>query len=262
MLIGQLRSATVTPPNVGFRFTSSSVTASTTGDGFPAIPCPLEAVADTLTDLSWAASSPSSTADTVTTPPLTVVPAATVNVVLPLNVKSVATVCGPAEAATVNVVGWLDGRFSVAVTVATPPLSEIDEGVSTSATAGASSSSVMVRVLAAGFATPLAPDTVAETCTDSSGASVVSSVAVRVTAPVLVVTPAAMVSVAPVCATGPDEVVTVRVTTSLEARFRVAVTVAMPPFSEMESDDRARVAVGVASSSVRVRGAPVTVPMP
>ena len=47
--------------------------------------------------------------------------------------------------------------------------------------AGASSSSAMVSVAAAGAATPLVPLTVADTVTDLSGESVVSAFAVTVT---------------------------------------------------------------------------------
>ena len=61
----------------------------------------------------------------------------------------------------------------------------------------------MVRVTAAGFATPLPPDTVAETVTALSGASFASSAAVTVTVPVLAVCPAAIVSIVPVCVKSP-----------------------------------------------------------
>ena len=54
-------------------------------------------------------------------------------------------------------------------------------------TLGGSSLSAMVRVRLVGFATPLAPETVAETVTVSAASSVVSSTAVTVTVPVLVV---------------------------------------------------------------------------
>ena len=127
----------------------------------------------------------------------------------------------------------------------------------------------MVKVASAGSATPLSPLTVADTATDLSGASVVSLTAVTVTAPVLAVCPAAMVSVfafdsvkSPAPAFVPAEAATVSVTAALDARSSVAVTVAAPPFSEIDEDDSASVATGVASSSVRVSAAPATDPTP
>ena len=192
MLTGQLRSATIAPPNVGFRSTSSSRIVSVTGDGRPAIPWPLAAVADTVTDLSSAASTSSSTAVTVTTPPLAVVPAATVSVALPLDVKSVAAVCDPAAADTVIVVTALEACESAAVTVATPPFPEIESDDSFSVTEGAASSSriapVPVAVPSVAFTGPLSA-----TATVSSGSSTPSPV--TVTARVLLVSPAANVSV-------------------------------------------------------------------
>ena len=61
---------------------------------------------------------------------------------------------------------------------------------------GASSSSVIVSVASAGFATP-PPLAVAETVTVLFGASTSLSTAVMVTVPVLEVAPAAMVRVVP-----------------------------------------------------------------
>ena len=131
--------------------------------------------------------------------------------------------------------------------------------------AGASSSSAMVSVTAAGSDTPLSPDAAAVTVTDLSGPSVASSTAVTVTAPALAVDPAAMISVAgfdsvksPETAFVPAAAVTVSVTASLDARSSAAVTVVTPPLSEIDEDDSFSVAVGVASSSVSVRLAPVT----
>ena len=49
---------------------------------------------------------------------------------------------------------------------------------------------------------------------------------------------------------------------ALEARDSVAVTVVDPPLSEIEASATASVTVGAASSSVRVKDAPVTVPTP
>ena len=157
----------------------------------------------------------------------------------------------------------LDGCESVADTVVVPPFSGIEEDTSASATAGASSSSVMVSVASDGFATPFVPLTVAETVTDLFGESVTSFVAASVTVPVLAVEPAATVSVFAVESVKPSPVAeTVSVTVSLDARFSTAVTVETPPSSEMDDGDRARVAAGAPSSSLSVRLAPVTVPMP
>ena len=100
-----------------------------------------------------------------------------------------------------------------------------------------------------------------------------SSTAVTVTVPVLLVAPAAMLSVfaldrlkSPATAFVPAAAATVSVTASLDARFRLAVTVVFPGFvplfSSIVSGLSTSVAVGVASSSVRVRLAPVTVPTP
>ena len=143
-------------------------------------------------------------------------------------------------------------------------------------TTGAASSSAMVSVASAGFATPLAPDTVADTVTALSGSSVELSFAVTVTTPVLAVSPAAMVSVVPVCVKSPESACvpatadTVRVTASLDARSSVAVTVLAlsAPLSLMVSgfdgsgSDSTSVTVGGPSSSVNVRVAPVTAPTP
>ena len=130
------------------------------------------------------------------------------------------------------------------------------------ASVGASSSSVIVSVASAGFAMPPSPDTVAETVADPSGASSASSTAVTVTVPVLAVEPAAMASVFAVDNVTSPDAATVSVTAALDAPESVAVTVDTPPFSEMDEGDRTRVAVGAPSSSVRVRRAPVTAPMP
>ena len=142
-----------------------------------------------------------------------------------------------------------------------------------SVTVGAASSSRIVSVALAGSATPLSPLTVADTVTSLFGASVVSLTAVTVTVPVLVVAPAAIVSVfvldrlkSPAAAFVPAVAATVSVTASLDARFSVAVTVldpgCVPSCSSIVAGLSASVAVGVASSSVRVRLAPATVPTP
>ena len=157
----------------------------------------------------------------------------------------------------------------------TPPFSEIDAGDSASATPGASSSSAMVKVRPEGAATrPCPPATVPPTVAVSAGSSVASSTAVTVTAPELVVAPAAMVSVlsldrlkSPATAV-PPVAVTVTVIASPEVPpLRLAVTVvALPaPLSLIVSgfpasgSDRASASVGVGSSSVIVP-TPMTAP--
>ena len=134
---------------------------------------------------------------------------------------------------------------------------------------GSASSSVMVRVTLEGSAAPLVPLTTADTLTDLSAASAVLSLAVIVTAPELEVPPAAMVRVlfelkekSPETAGETAAADTVSVTVSLDSPLRDAVTVALPPFSEIEESESESVTVGVASSSVRVRAAPVTAPAP
>ena len=166
-------------------------------------------------------------------------------------------------AVTVTVVTALDECDNVAVTVVEPPFSGIEEDATDNATVGAASSSAMVSVTLAGFDTPLAPLTVAETNTDLSGPSVVSATAVTVTVPALVVSPDAMVSVFALESVKPAPVAaTVSVTSSLDARFKRAVTVETPPDSDTDEDESANVATGVASSSVNVRLGPLTAPTP
>ena len=79
----------------------------------------------------------------------------------------------------------------------TPPFSVTEDGVSTRLTVGAASSSVIVSVWPGGADTPLPPVAEPETVTVLSGASTMLSTAVTVTVPVLVVAPAAIVSVVP-----------------------------------------------------------------
>ena len=241
---------------------SSSVMVRVTSGGFVA-PWLLAAVPDTLTCL-FGASVGLSTAVTVTVPALVVTPAAMVRVLALDRLKSPATapVVATSAAATVTVVASLDGRSSVAVTVDTPPSSAIDVADKASATVGAASSSVMVRVASGGFATLLPPAAVPETVTVLFGASVVLSTAVTVTVPVLVTSPAAMVRVVALDrlkspATAPDAATsaadTVTVTASLDAPDSVAVTVDTPPFSDTDAGFSDSVTVGAASSSVMVR---------
>ena len=144
------------------------------------------------------------------------------------------------------------------MTVVAPAFSLMEEELSASETVGVSSSSAMVRVWSEGAATPLPPAAVAETVTCLSGASTSLSTAVMVTVPVLVVAPAAMVSVVPACVKSPETAgdtgaeETVRITAWLDTAPSVAVTVVAPAFSLMEEALRARETVGVSSSSVIV----------
>ena len=140
-----------------------------------------------------------SCAVTVTVPALVVAPAAMVKVVAVLSVKSFPIVPGPAVAATVSVVAAIVGCESVAVTVDTSPFSRIEGGVRTSVAVAVASSSVKVKVASGGSATPWPPTAVPETVTGRSAASTALSVPRSVTSPALVVAPAAMVSVVPVC---------------------------------------------------------------
>ena len=166
-------------------------------------------------------------------------------------------------AVTVTVVAALEGCDSVAVTVVEPPFSGIEEDATDNSTVGAASSSAMVNVTLDGADTPLSPLAVADTNTDLSGPSVVSFTAVTVTVPALVVSPDAMVSVFALESVKPTpEADTASVTSSLDARFKRAVTVETPPDSDTDEDESANVATGVASSSVKVRIGPVTAPTP
>ena len=127
---------------------------------------------------------------------------------------------------------------------------------------GVSSSSLIVRVTGSGLATPWPPLAVAATSMAASGASTALSLAVTVTAPVLAVWPAAMVSLAlPLSVAGAFAGrLTVIVVSALEARSRVAVTVlTLPaPLSSIVVGDRLSVATGRASSSVSVISSPLT----
>ena len=232
---------------------------SVTPRGF-ATPWPPAAVPDTVTCLL---SSGITLSDAVilTAPMLAVDPAATVSVV-PHSVKSPATAGATAVADTVIVVASLDLPESVAVTTDAPPFSEINDGDSTSVATGRVSSSASVSVRFDGAATaPCPPEAAAETVTVRflSGAYTSSSLAEIVTVPVLAVVPAAMVSVAavlsaksPATASAAGAAETVRITASLDVPESVAVTVASPPFSEIEFADSASAAVGAASSSFTV----------
>ena len=247
---------------------SSSTIVSVALDGATTPLPPDIAVADTATCLL-----PDATllpfAVIVTVPVLVVSPDAIVNVSALDNVKSAATAPAPAAAPTVTVTASLDAPDSVAVTVDTPLLSEIDAGDNASAAVGNASSSVSVSAAPDTSDTPLPPESAPKIITGLSGESVSLSFAVTVTAPVLVVSPAAIVNVSALdnvksaaTAPGPAAVPTVTITASLDAPDSVAVTVETPPFSEIDDDDRASATVGSGSSSVSVSGAPVTPPAP
>ena len=231
-----------------------------------ATPLPPETVPETVT-VSPGSSVASSVAVTVTVPALVVSPAAIVNLSALDRLKSPAAAVAPV-AATVTVTPSLDARFSVAVTVAAfdGPLSAIDTDDNASVTIGKASSSSSVNVTLDGAATPLPPETVPETVTDLSGESTEFPFAVTVTAPELVVSPAAIVNSAPLnsvksaaTAPAPAATPTVTVTASLDAAESVAVTVDTPPVSEIDDGDTTSAAVGSASLSALT---PVTVALP
>ena len=117
---------------------------------------------------------------------------------------------------------------------------------------------MIVNVRDDGADNPFPPDTVADTVTVLSAASTSLSTAVNVTGPVLVVEPAAIVSVAPLCVKSPDTAGdtaaadTVTVTASLDTPLSIAVTVLFPPSSLTDDGSSSRDNVGVPSSSVIV----------
>ena len=129
----------------------------------------------------------------VTVPVLDVWPAVIVSVV-PVSVKSFATAGVTGAAATATVTSSVAVPLMVAVTVLTPPFSEIESGVSFSVTPRASSSSMYNdRPLA--FITPGRPVTVPLTHTTFVGLCTSSLAADTVTVPVLHFEPAGIVSV-------------------------------------------------------------------
>ena len=120
-------------------------------------------------------------------------------------------------------------------------------------TAGASSSSAMVRVRFAGPVTRSSLAALPETVTLLSCSSFVLSTAAMVTVPLLVVAPAAMVSVfavlsakSPAAAFAPADAATVTVVSAVHALSSVAVTVAVlpVPLSSMVEAERASVTTG------------------
>ena len=235
---------------------SSSVIVSVRDDG-AVTPCEFAAEPDTVT-LSSGSSVASPVAVIVTVPVLLVRPAAMVRVFSALSAKSPAPAVVPA-AETVIVVSALEARFSEAVTVEelAAPLSATEVRESASVAVGFASSSVIVRVTAAGAVTPCefaaAPDTV----TLWFGSSVSSSVAVIVTVPVLLVAPAAMVSVfsalrekSAASASAPAAAETVTSVSALDGRSSEAVTAVefVAPLSGIVGRESASVTFGVASS--------------
>ena len=199
------------------------------------------------------------TAVIVTVPLLVVDPAAIVSVLSALNVKSPFAAFVPAVADTVIVVAALDVPLNFAVTVVTPPSSEIDAGDRTKDTVGVPSSSVIVSVSSEGSDTPRPPLAEPETVTLLFGSSLLLFVAVIVTVPVLVVDPVAIVSVvvldsvkSPATAFVPAVADTVIVVAALDVPLNFAVTVVTPPSSEIDVGDKVRDTVGAPSSSVIV----------
>ena len=182
-----------------------------------------------------------------------------VRVLSALNVKSPATALVLAVADTVIVVAALDTPLNFAVTVVTPPSSEIDEGDKTKDTVGVPSSSVIVSVSSEGADTPRPPLAEPDTVTLLFGSSLSLFTAVIVTVPLLVVDPAAIVSVVVLDSVKSDATAfvlavadTVIVVAALDVPFNFAVTVVTPPSSEIDAGDKIRDTVGVPSSSVIV----------
>ena len=112
----------------------------------------------------------------------------------------------------------------------------MEEGLGLSVSVGTASSSRMPSVRLEGALTPRPPLTVALTVIDLFGASTSLSTPVMVTAPVLLVEPASIVSVlleeiakSPLTAGDVGLADTVRITASEEGRLREAVTSAIPP---------------------------------
>ena len=142
----------------------------------------------------------------------------------------------------------------------TPPCSPIAGADSASSTTGVASPSRILSSRAAGAAIPLPPLIVAVTRTRLSGPAASSSCATIATSPLLVISPAAIVSVEPVCVKycpaggSSGAAATVTTASSLDTPLSVAHTVATPPCSPMVSADSFSAAVGVGSSSAIVSG--------
>ena len=151
--------------------------------------------------------------------------------------------------------GWV---CNATVNVACPPPSVA--GPLTALSSRPYSSSRMTRVAGDGAATPRPPVAVADTLTCLRPDAPALSTAVTVTKPVLAVAPAARVSVvvalsmkSPATAGATGAADTVKVVASVVGCDRRAVTVLTSPLSRTEAGVSTRVAVAVASSSVRVR---------
>ena len=153
-------------------------------------------VANTVTDLSGA-STLLSTPVMVTAPLPLVDPVAMVKVLLEVRVKSPLTAGDTGLADTVKVTAWEDNPLREAVTLALPPFSPMEGELRSRVTLGIPSSSVMVSVTAAGSVTPSAFVAAPDIITVLSGASTPLSMALTVNAPALVVSPSAIVNVAP-----------------------------------------------------------------
>ena len=233
---------------------SSSVIVSLCAAG-ASTPFPPLADAVTSTVLSGASTSLFS-AEIVTASMLSKCSARIVSSRFTLRRKSFATAGSTAVADTVTITSALDRPSSDAVTVLTPPFSEIDVGSSAKVSVGVSSSSVILSVRGAGAAAPLPPVTVPPITTLFSGASRSLSSAVTFTSPVLSVSPASIVSVVPVSSKSPSTAgdsglaVTVTVRFSLDGPLSDAVTVVSPSFSEIDAGSNFNVTTGVSSSSV------------
>ena len=171
----------------------------------------------------------------------------------------------PSAYATVTCRPLTGLRLTVNVRFAEPLFPSVTLGESIDSV-GAPSSSVIVSVTDDGCVIPCEFVAEPDTVTLLSASSRVLSTAVTVTVPLLLVLPAAMVSVvllfslkSPFAVFAPAAAETVTVVCWLDARSRLAVTVAelVAPLSAIELRDSARVTVGVASSSVIV---PVPLP--
>ena len=97
-------------------------------------------------------------------------------------VASGPAVQAPATPVTVTVTAAADGPLNVAVSVATPPFSEIDAGDAAKVTVGAASSSAIVSTAPLTPAAPCALAIVPITVTCRSGSSMPSSTAVTAAA--------------------------------------------------------------------------------
>ena len=198
---------------------------------------------------------------TVTAPVLVVEPDAIVSVLAVLRSKSAPTAPVPAAASTVTVTAALDTPDSVAVTVVTPPVSEIDVDDSASATVGNASSSVSVSAapvtaMVVPSAVARAFATVAVTVVERPAVPWCTSSFTAVTVTVSVafaVSPAAMTMVvSEPTVVKPVTAPTVTVVRRARRCDSVAVTVDSPPFSEIDDGDNDSVTPGAASSSVVV----------